>query len=174
MNRQQLEHVVRAAAEISGEREIVVVGSQAILACGREIPPAMLRSMEADVYPLNHPERADVIDGAIGAGSIFEESFGYHADGVGPATAKLPDGWWDRALRFTPANSHAVAICPEPNDLAVAKLVSGRDKDLDWVRVGVRAGLFEIETLRGRLPDAPAGEAVLAQAQQRLAAMADA
>jgi hypothetical protein len=28
MNRTQLEHVIRAASEISGDREIVVVGSQ--------------------------------------------------------------------------------------------------------------------------------------------------
>jgi len=172
VNRQQLEHVVRAAAEIAGEGEIVVVGSQAILACDRPIPPDMLRSMEADVYPRNHPERADIIDGAIGPGSIFEESFGYHADGVGPETAKLPADWWARALRFTPTNSHAVAICPEPNDLAVAKLVSGREKDLDWVQSGLRAGLFDPDTIHRRLDTTAAPTTTVTQARKRLRAMA--
>ena len=31
MNRSQLEHLIRAAADITGEREIVIIGSQAIL-----------------------------------------------------------------------------------------------------------------------------------------------
>jgi hypothetical protein len=30
MNRTQLEHIIRAASEISGDSEIVVIGSQAI------------------------------------------------------------------------------------------------------------------------------------------------
>lgn len=49
MNRRQLEHVIRAAVELTGETEIVVVGSQAILAVGAPVPDAMLRSQEADL-----------------------------------------------------------------------------------------------------------------------------
>jgi hypothetical protein len=56
----QLEHIVRAASQISGDAEIVVVGSQAIHAQDiRNLPPIAFQSMEADVYPRNHPERAD-------------------------------------------------------------------------------------------------------------------
>jgi hypothetical protein len=73
MNRRQLEHVIRAAAELTGETEIVVVGFQAILAVGTEVPADMLRSQEADLYPLHNPKLADLVEGAIGAGSIFED-----------------------------------------------------------------------------------------------------
>src|ERR1700761_3353006 len=56
----------------------------------------MLRSIEADVYPRAHPERAEQIDGALGDGSQFQATFGYYAHGVGPETAKAPAGWEDR------------------------------------------------------------------------------
>ncbi len=153
MNRRQLEHVIRAAAELTGETEIVVVGSQAILAVTATVPDAMLRSQEADLYPLRNPQMADLVEGAIGAGSIFEETFGYHADGVGPETAKLPQGWFERAYRLTFNTTAATGICPEPNDLAVSKLVSGRPKDLDWVLSGLEAGLFKPATMRARLSE---------------------
>jgi hypothetical protein len=66
MNRSQLEHIIRAASQISGDAEIVVIGSQAILVQPIGLPPIAFQSMEADVYPRNHPERADEIDGAVG------------------------------------------------------------------------------------------------------------
>ena len=49
--------------------------------------------MEADIYPLQAPELADLIDGAIGELSFFHEHFGYYAQGVGPQTARLRRGW---------------------------------------------------------------------------------
>lgn len=66
MNRTQLEHIIRAASEISGDTEIVVIGSQAIHAQRMTLPPIAFQSDEADVYPRHHPERADEIDAAIG------------------------------------------------------------------------------------------------------------
>jgi hypothetical protein len=51
MRRDELEHVIGAAANITGEDEFVVIGSQAILASYPDAPPELLISMEADVYP---------------------------------------------------------------------------------------------------------------------------
>ena len=72
MTREQLEHLLRASASIlinSGSRsttqELVVIGSQAILGQYPQAPGELLRSMEADLYPLREPELADAIDGAI-------------------------------------------------------------------------------------------------------------
>ena len=87
MQREQLEHVIRAAASIVDDDEIMVVGSQAVLGAHPAAPAALLRSVEADVFPRNHPDRAILIDGAIGEGSPFHETFGYYAHGVGPETA---------------------------------------------------------------------------------------
>jgi hypothetical protein len=57
VKREELEHVIRAAADITND-EIVVVGSQAVLAQYPEAPAPLLVSLEADLYPRTHPERA--------------------------------------------------------------------------------------------------------------------
>src|SRR5919106_3177251 len=92
MRREDLDHVIAAAAQIVGESEFVVVGSQAILAAHPDAPATLLRSQEADIYPRQAPERAIEIEGALGDGSAFHRTFGYYAHGVGPETAKAPLG----------------------------------------------------------------------------------
>ena len=99
MNRTELEHVINAAAEITGD-DIVVIGSQAILGQFPNAPPSLLRSMEADMYPRNHPDRAIEIDGAIGDGSRFHETYGYYGHGVGPETPQAPAGWDERMIEL--------------------------------------------------------------------------
>ncbi|HYQ93835.1 MAG TPA: hypothetical protein VEP70_03255, partial [Burkholderiales bacterium] len=71
MKRSELEHLIRAAGRIAGGREIVVIGSQAVLGQFPDAPVALLASMEADLYPKNDPGLADKVDGAIGEGSRF-------------------------------------------------------------------------------------------------------
>jgi hypothetical protein len=66
MRRDELEHVIRAAAAIVGESEIVVVGAAALLGAVPSPPPELTQTLEADVYPLRRPELASLIDGAIG------------------------------------------------------------------------------------------------------------
>ena len=66
MRRSELEHLLRAAGAIAGEDEIVVIGSQAILATHPSPPPELVVSLEADVYPMRAPWKADLIDGSIG------------------------------------------------------------------------------------------------------------
>jgi hypothetical protein len=149
MNRVQLEHVLRAAAAIASENSLVVVGSQAVLLPFPNAPQALLGSREVDLYPALHPERADLIDGAIGAMSSFDDTFGYHADGVGPETAVMPADWMLRAtLHYI---GDVTAICPEIHDLAVSKAVAARDKDADFVRVLLKEGMIDIETLCQRI-----------------------
>ena len=96
MRRSELEHLIRAASEITNEYELVVVGSQSILGAVPSPPAALTVSNEADIYPLRHPELAELIDGAIGEDSPFHTHYGYYAQGVGPNTAILPKGWQDR------------------------------------------------------------------------------
>jgi hypothetical protein len=58
MRREDLLHVVHAAATITDEAEIVVIGSQSILGSHPSPPASMLRSIEADLFPLNAPRKA--------------------------------------------------------------------------------------------------------------------
>jgi hypothetical protein len=74
--REDLEHLIRAAGAISGSRRIVVIGSQAIL--GRfphRAPATATVSMEADLLPIDTPDKADLLTGSIGELSPFHETF---------------------------------------------------------------------------------------------------
>jgi hypothetical protein len=152
MTRSELEHVIRAAGAIARDREIVVIGSQAVLGEYPDAPPALLASMKADLFPLNHPERAEKIEGAIGEGSRFHEEFGYYAQAVSPSTATLPRGWRRRLVRIKNENTAGIAgLCLEAHDLAISKYVAGREKDLAFTRVLVREQLVDKARLLERL-----------------------
>lgn len=152
MKRVELEHLIRAAAAITDQYEIMVVGSQSILGAVPNAPEALLFSMEADLYPLHHPELADLIDGAIGELSPFEERFGYYAQGVGPETAVLPAGWEGRVVKIQNANTDMrIGYCLEPHDLAASKLAAGRDKDWSFVEVLLQQKIIDGATLQERI-----------------------
>ena len=154
MKRSELEHLIRAAGSIANDSEIVVIGSQAILGQFPDAPSALLVSAEADLFPLHHPELADLIDGSIGEGSHFHELFGYYAQGVGERTAVLPKGWRQRLVRIENSNTRGVAgLCLEVHDLAVAKHVAGREKDLAFTRELASHGMTDSKTLLARLKD---------------------
>lgn len=162
MTRSQLEHVLRAAADVSGVDELVVVGSQAILACHPDAPAALRASIEADVYPRGDPARAALIDGALGDGSRFHETYGYYAHGVGPETAKAPAGWQERmvpihvpATRTTP---EVTGWCLEPHDLVLAKCVAGRESDWAFAATALEHRLVGFDELTRRLDDLPLDE----------------
>lgn len=149
MNREQLEHVIRAAAAISGEKTIVIIGSQAILGTYPEAPASLLTSMEVDAFPEQAPEKSDIIDGTIGELSPFHDTYGYYAHGVSPETAQLPSGWRSRVVSIqTPATYGSVGLCLSPADLAVSKLLAGRDKDVAFVRGMVAERLVSLHDIR--------------------------
>jgi hypothetical protein len=152
MKRSELEHIIRAACAISGDAEIVVIGSQAVLGQYPTAPAALLASMEADVYPLHKPELSDLIDGAIGEGSLFHQQFGYYAQGVTPDTAILPKGWPARLISVTNKNtSGVIGLCLEVHDLAISKYAAGRPKDLTFTGELARSRLTSPQLLVSRL-----------------------
>ena len=152
MTRSELEHLIRASGAIADDPDLVIIGSQAILGQYPDAPAVLLASMEADIYPRNHPSRAILIDGAIGEGSYFHEQFGYFAQGVGPETAVLPEGWESRLIRVgNEQTGGCTGWCLETNDLAISKYVAGREKDRRYTAELARSGLTTRETLHERL-----------------------
>jgi len=149
VNIKQLEHILRASGSITGCREIVVIGSQALLASFPSAPADLLGSMEVDCYPNDNPALADLIDGSIGELSPFHETFGYYAHGIGPETAALPAGWGARVVRLQSENTGGtIGLCLSPADLAVSKLLAGREKDLDFVSAMLGAGVVDEAAIR--------------------------
>jgi hypothetical protein len=140
MNRTQLEHIIPAASQISGDAEIVVVGSQAIHAQRMRLPPIVFQSDEADLYPRNYPERADEIDAAIGELSPFHDTHGYYGHGVSPTTAILPEGWEQRVVRLSNTNTGgATGLCIDVHDIVLSKYAAGRERDIEFNRERRRA-----------------------------------
>lgn len=134
MKRSEIEHVLRAAKGIAGEDEFILIGSQSVLGAFPDAPLALRRSIELDIYPKHHPEKSDLIDGAIGERSLFHETHGYYAHGVSPETAHLPAGWENRLVRISSENTGgAIGWCLDVHDLAFSKLAAGRPKDLEFV-----------------------------------------
>jgi hypothetical protein len=156
MTRHQLEHVIRAAASVSDDDEIFVIGSQSILASAPDARGVLVASMEADVFPKNHPERRELIDGALGEESPFHLTFGCSAQGVGEETAILPDGWRDRVVAVRNANTRgATGWALEPHDLAVGRYAAGREKDRVFLRAAIRERLLDQAALLERLGRTP-------------------
>lgn len=155
MNREQLAHVVRAAATITGDGDIVIIGSQSVLATADVdlLPQEATMSMEADVAFRDDADatKADAVDGAIGELSQFHETYGYYAQGVELRTAVLPAGWEGRMeVLDRPDSRPGVARCLEPHDLVVSKLVAGREKDLSFATALIEHQFVTVETLRER------------------------
>ncbi len=170
MTRSELEHIIRAAGAIAGDDEIVVIGSQSVLGQFPQAPVALLASMEADVYPRNYPERADLVDGSIGEGSRFHETYGYYAQGVSADTAILPRGWEQRLVRISNAATRQVTgLCLEVNDLALSKYAAGREKDLEFTAALAAHRLTDAAVLRGRLGSMPIAKAICRLVEARIA-----
>ncbi len=133
MTRDELEHIIRASGDITDQYEFMVIGSQSILGPVPNPEAIFTMSAEADIYPLQAPELAEKIEGAIGEGSQFHETYGYYAQGVGPETAILPAGWINRVHRVqSTATGDRVGYCLDVIDLFMSKAAAARDKDREF------------------------------------------
>ena len=83
---------------------------------------------------------------------MFHETFGYYAHGVDETTAILPIGWQERLVRVENENTRGnIGWCLDPHDLAISKLVAGREKDLSFIASLIRHGMVSEAILRERL-----------------------
>jgi hypothetical protein len=159
MTREELEHIIRASADITGHYEFVIVGSQSILGPVPNPDAVFTMSAEADIYPLRAPELADQIDGAIGEGSQFHETHGYYAQGVGPDTAVLPDGWLQRVHRVQNDNTNGrLGLCLGVADLFMSKAAAGREKDREFCMALLEHAYVSPAEVLGLVPDMPMGD----------------
>ncbi len=157
MRREQFDHLVRAVGRILEPTEVVVVGSQSILGAFPDLdrfPESLVRSVEVDFLPVPDPgeELADRVDAFVGELSLFHQTHGVYGEGVGERTAILPEGWQERLIRYrNEATSGVTALCLEPHDLAVSKLVARRPQDYEFCQALVEAGLADPKVIAERL-----------------------
>ena len=156
MTREGLEHIIRASADVTDQYEFVIIGSQSMLGPRPNPEKVFTVSMEADIYPLNAPELAEMIDGAIGEGSQFHETYGYYAQGVGPDTAILPKDWMRRVHRVQNSNTKdRVGFCLDIIDLFLSKAVAGREKDREFCIALLHYSYISLEQALDLVPTMP-------------------
>jgi hypothetical protein len=168
VNLEQLQHVVRAAARVTGVADIVVIGSQAVFGTypdAATLPPEATRSREADLAvdaeiadtaPNHDPSlSADQIDALLGEHSQFDATFGYYAQGVEVTTAVLPPGWRSRLVPISCSDEEgrpvATGWCLEVHDLWASKAAAGRSKDYEFCTALGDAGLVDETVCRQRI-----------------------
>ena len=167
--KEDLERAVRALAREFKTDTVFIIGSQAILLSWPDAPEAMRGSPEIDAYPENAKlweiearkgadlslEASEHIHGLFGEGSLFHSTHGFYIDGVDEGTARLPEGWHNRAMvrSFNVDGRVVKAIAPSPDDLIVSKLARLDDKDKDFVEAYHRARPLDIELIEKRIAE---------------------
>ena len=170
MNRNELEHIIRAVGEIAGVKKVIILGSQSILGQFPNFPEPvaqedfseisltnqshefLFRSIEVDIIIPESEEKTEIIDAAIGELSSFHNTFGYYVQGVDYNTSKLPKGWKDRLVEICNENTNEISgLCLEIHDLIISKLYAGRQKDIDFFHGALNLDLLSMETLTERL-----------------------
>jgi hypothetical protein len=73
LRRRDIDHILRAAASLSGHGRFVMVGSGGVIAIARHIPVAMMRTEEIDIYAAEVPNPdfvSDLIDASRSADPV--------------------------------------------------------------------------------------------------------
>ena len=155
MKKHQLDHVLRAAGRITGEKQFVIIGSQSLHGSYPDLADDIVTSAEADLIASRKVERTEWLN-VIGQDSPFHEEFGYYADPVDSATATLPAGWKKRLVSLAPGDTEGVrGLCLDPHDLVIAKYIARREKDLAFNRELARRGLVARDRLLELLDSTP-------------------
>jgi hypothetical protein len=169
MRRDQLEHAIRAACQITNQLDVIIVGSQAILGTypEYELPTLATRSLEIDILPITDDNDetirlADLIVSVAGEFSRFEQQTGFSIDGVDLTTSALPEGWRARLVKVQNENTAApsgqpqyIGWCLDKEDLCVAKLCAFREKDRNFVDALIADGLVDPKTIATRIEMVP-------------------
>lgn len=143
MKKQQLDHVLRAAGEITGEKQFIIIGSQSLHGKYPDLADEILLSAEVDLIAKNDPKSTESLN-FIGVYSRFHETHGYYADPVDESTATLPKGWKGRLVNLPPGDTQGVrGLCLDPHDLAIAKYVARREKDIVFTRALAARGIVQ-------------------------------
>ena len=89
MKKRQVDHVLRAAGRITGEKQFIIIGSQSLHGKHPDVADDILRSFEVDLIAKRDQSRSEWLN-VIGQDSHFHEQFGYYADPVDESNAVLP------------------------------------------------------------------------------------
>jgi hypothetical protein len=88
MKKHQLDHILRAAGNITGQKQFVIVGSQALHGKYPDLADEIVMSAEADLFASRQPDATELLN-EMGVDSPFYVTYGFYADSVDEGTAVL-------------------------------------------------------------------------------------
>ena len=160
MRLQSLNHLLEVIVAVARPESVCIIGSSSLLPALPELGEAncpLELTTDADflLEPINEGI-AESLQLAVGEDSAFMAKFGYYADILGPSMKEiLPAGW---ESRLHPVTGHTNVFALDVYDLALVKLMVGREKDLNLLRALFRLGHIEPARLREHYQNCPLGE----------------
>jgi hypothetical protein len=160
MKKQQVDHVLRAAGQISGEKQFIIIGSQSLHGKYPDLADDIVLSAEVDLIAKRDTSRTEWLN-VIGQDSKFHDEFGYYADPVDETTATFPKGWKGRLVNLPAGDTDGVVgLCLDPHDLAIAKYVARREKDSIFTRELAARAIVSKDRLLALLDQTPVSEEI--------------
>lgn len=146
MKKSDVIEAIKCMDILLGESDVLVVGSQSLHGAHPDVPDEILYSREVDVVLGTKARLGNWLADVVGAGTPFDIERGYYIDHVYlkddfPILAK---GWRDRVVKETIDGKIAVSYL-SPEDLVIAKLAAGREKDITFVAGMVSRKLVDLE-----------------------------
>lgn len=160
MRLQSLCQILEAVEALVRPERMTVFGSAALLARNPDLGErgsALEKSLDVDlIVEPSDDGKAAVADEALGEGSLFHKEYGCYADLAKPDIAEtFPDGWEKRCL---PLAGNKSVRCLHPLDVAMIKLVLGREKDMALLKGLIQRGVFLMADLRAAYQKTPMPE----------------
>jgi hypothetical protein len=160
MRLQSLKHLIEVILAVARPTTVRILGSSSLLPMHPELgEKGCALELTTDADFLLEPSNEGIAESlqlAAGADSAFMAKFGYYADIMRPAIGDaLPAGW---ESRLHPVAGYANVFALDVYDLALVKLMIGREKDLDLLRALFRLSIIEPARLREHYQKSPLDE----------------
>ncbi len=152
MRKSDLFELIREINEISSEEKPIIVGSQAVHAITEILPEIAQKSIECDfLFASGKSETRIAINKKLGVFSNFQLEHGFYADALGLATVILPTDWQKRLQPLLNEKGEIIAYCAEIHDIAVSKLIAGREKDFQFLKDAFWLEIISVEEFIARV-----------------------
>ena len=160
MRLQSLNHLLGVIQAVATPEKIYLFGSASLLPAHPELGEpgnALALTQDGDflVQPITD-SLAAVLQEAVGKETAFVQRFGYYADILRPAFVETLPADWESRLHRVEGYSNVFAL--DLYDLALVKLMVGREKDLNLLRALLRLKIIEPSRIRQHYQQTPLGE----------------
>jgi hypothetical protein len=147
VRKSDLFELISAIKNLSPDEIPIIVGSQSVHIITNFPPEIVRQSIECDFLIVGGKSGTRVeINKKLGVFSQFQIEHGFYADALGLATVILPIGWQERLQNLEDENGKVIANVAEIHDIAVSKLIAGREKDFVFLKELFLLEYISIET----------------------------